>query len=67
MHKVQIHRWIISLVGNPEIQISNSSLKLLSHSQYLKGETEDKGAELSLEGICSFGLESWKMSIRLAL
>lgn len=42
MHKVQIHRWIAGLVGNPEIQISNSSLKLLRHSQYLKSETEDK-------------------------
>lgn len=45
MHEVQIHRRIVSLVGNPEIQISNSSFKLLCHSQYLKGETEDKGPE----------------------
>ena len=57
MHEVQIHRWIISLVSNPEIQISNSSLKLLRHSQYLKGETEDKGPE-SLKEICFFSLES---------
>lgn len=57
MHKVQIHRWIISLVGNPEIQVSNSSLKLLRHSQHLKGETEDKGPE-SLKEICFFSLES---------
>lgn len=53
MHKVQIHRWIISLVGDPEIQVSNSSLKLLRHSQDLKGETEDKGLE-SLKEICFF-------------
>lgn len=57
MHEVQIHRWIISLVGNPEIQVSNSSLELLCHSQYLKGEAEDKGPK-SLEEICFFSLES---------
>lgn len=57
MHKVQIHRWIISLVGNPEIQVSNSGLKLLRHSQDLKGETEDKGPE-SLKEICFFSLEN---------
>lgn len=57
MHKVQIHRWIISLVGDPEIQVSNSSLKLLRHSQDLKGEIEDKGPE-SLKEIFFFSLES---------
>lgn len=56
MHEVQIHRRIISLVGDPEIQVSNSSLKLLRHSQDLKGETEDKGPE-SLKDICFFSLE----------
>lgn len=53
-------------MGNPEIQISNSSLKLLCHSQYLKGETEDKDSE-SLEDIFFFSLESWKRPTKLSL
>lgn len=66
MHEVQIRRWIVSLVGNPEIQVSNSSLKLLRHSQYLKVETQDMGPEC-LEELCFFGLESWKRCTELSL
>lgn len=53
MHEIQSQRWIISLVGNPEIQVSNSSLKLLCHSQYLKGEREHKEPESLEERCCS--------------